>query len=51
LWFLARMVFCQVNQRRTLSVVDCIDSMRQTRWKTYQCSNRKKFVGKYLEVF
>jgi hypothetical protein len=51
LWFWAHMVVYQVNQRRSLSVVDYIDFMRRTRWKTYQCSNRIKFVVNYLDVF
>jgi hypothetical protein len=51
LWFLVHMVFYHVNKCRTLSVVDYIDFMRRTRWKTYQCSNRIKFVGTYPEVF
>jgi hypothetical protein len=51
LWFLVHMVVYQENQRRTLSVVDYTGFMRWTRWKTYQCSNRIKFVGDYLELF
>jgi hypothetical protein len=50
LWFLAHMFFYQVNQRRTLSVVDYIDFVRRTRWKTYQVFEQDKICGK-LSIF
>ena len=32
--------FLVVNQRKSLSVLDCTDLMRRTRWKMYQDKNR-----------
>jgi hypothetical protein len=43
--------FYVVNQRRTLSVLDCTDCMRRKRWKLYQDINRMQLVGNCLEVF
>ena len=50
--FRGHMVFFYlVHQHTTLSVIDYIDFMRRTRWKTYQDTNRMKLVGKCLGVF
>jgi hypothetical protein len=52
LWLFAHVVVVyQVNQRRTLSVVEYIEFIQRTRWNTYHCVNGMKFTGYYLEEY
>jgi hypothetical protein len=50
LWILGNMVHYVVQNRRTMSLQDCIDFLHRTRWKTYQGNKRMELLGNYLEV-
>ena len=50
LWVLANLVIFRTQQQRVLTLQDCIDFMKRSKWKLYQSHKRVASVGNYLSV-
>lgn len=49
-WILGNMTYYVIKNRKTISMVDYLDYMQRSRWKTYQRKKRATKLGNYLEV-